>query len=63
MKPDEFRRVLELAIAGDNESMEALLILYMPLVNKHCYINGVLDEDMKQYILLHIVKNLKKFKL
>ena len=63
MKPDEFRNVLEKAIAGDKESVDAILLLYMPLVNKHCYINGVLDEDLRQEILFHITKNLKKFEI
>lgn len=63
MKPDEFRSVLEKAIAGDKESIDAILLLYMPLVNKHCYINGVLDEDLRQEILFHITKNLKKFEI
>ena len=63
MTSDEFRNILEKAIAGDNESIDAILLLYMPLVNKHCYINGVLDEDLRQEILFHIAKNLHKFEI
>ena len=40
-----------------------ILLLYMPLINRHCYISNALDEDMKQYVLLHIVKNLHKFQI
>lgn len=63
MKAEEFRTLLERATAGDKEAVEAILLLYMPLINRHCYISNALDEDMKQYVLLHIVKNLHKFQI
>ena len=63
MTSEEFRILLERAIAGDMKAMEAILLLYMSLVDKHCYIDNMLNEDMKQYILLHIVKNLHKFQI
>lgn len=63
MKAEEFRTLLERATAGDKTAVEAILILYMPLINRHCYISNALDEDMKQYVLLHIVKNLHKFQI
>ncbi len=61
MTNQEFKYILEKAIAGDNKSIETILLLYMPLVDRHCYVNGQLDEDMKQYILIHIVKTISKF--
>ena len=48
MKAEEFRTLLERATAGDKEAVEAILLLYMPLINRHCYISNALDEDMKQ---------------
>lgn len=63
MKAEEFRTLLARATAGDKEAVEAILLLYMPLINRHCYISNALDEDMKQYVLLHIVKNLHKFQI
>ena len=30
---------------------------------KHCYIDGVLDEDLRQYILVHIALTISKFPL
>lgn len=67
MKPDiskkEFRRVLLESIAGSHEALEELLLLYMPLINRYSYINGRLDEDLRQYIMIHIALNISKFQL
>lgn len=58
---NEFREILVRAQAGDNEAMTDILELYMPLINKHSFVNGKLDEDLRQNILLQIVKSIKKF--
>ena len=61
MKKIEFESTLLKAMAGSNEALEVLFKLYEPLIHKHCCINGVLDEDLRQYILLHIALNIGKF--
>ena len=61
MRIDEFRQILERAVAGNHEALEKILNLYMPLINHNSVINGVLDEDCKQYILIHIALNIGKF--
>ena len=58
---NEFREILVRAQTGDNEAMTDILELYMPLINKHSFVNGKLDEDLRQNILLEIVKSIKKF--
>lgn len=58
---NEFREILVRAQAGDNEAMTDILELYMPLINKHSFVNGKLDEDLRQNILLQIVKSIKNF--
>ena len=58
---NEFREILVRAKAGDNEAMTDILEMYMPLINKHSFVNGKLDEDLRQNILLQIVKSIKKF--
>jgi len=58
---NEFRDILVRAQAGDNEAMTDILEMYMPLINKHSFVNGKLDEDLRQNILLQIVKSIKKF--
>ncbi len=62
MTNKEFVEILKSAQAGDNESIEKIILQYMPLVDKHCYINQGMDEDMKQFILMIIVKGISKFK-
>ena len=58
---NEFREILVRAQAGDNEAITDILEMYMPLINKHSFVNGKLDEDLRQNILLQIVKSIKKF--
>ncbi len=36
-------------------------MLYMPLINRYSVIDGRLDEDCRQYILIHIALNIGKF--
>ena len=48
MTKDEFAEVLVSAMAGNHEALEVLLKLYEPLINKHCYIYGILEEDLRQ---------------
>lgn len=43
------------------QHLELLLELYMPLINKYSYIDNVLDEDLRQYIMMHIALNISKF--
>ena len=63
MTKDEFRRVLEEAVQGNHDALELILRLYTPLINKHSMINGELDEDLRQYIMIHIALNISKFPL
>ncbi len=46
-----------------NEDLEEILKLYMPMIDRYSYLNGKLDEDMKQYIMIHIALNISKFPL
>ena len=39
----EFREIVIRAQAGDNEAMTDILEMYMPLINKHSFVNGKLD--------------------
>lgn len=61
MKTEQFRVVLLEAIGGNQDALEQLLAMYEPLINKHSTINGMLDEDLRQYILIHIALNISKF--
>ena len=59
MTNDEFRNLLIRAQAGDNEAMADILEMFMPLINKHSYVNDRLDEDLRQNITLEILKSIK----
>lgn len=59
MTNEQFRELLIKAQAGDNEAMADILEMYMPLINKHSYVNGKLDEDLRQNIILEILKSIK----
>ena len=61
MTADTFRKTLTKAIRGSNEALADIIEMYMPLINRYSYVDGELDEDLRQYIFLHIFKNLSKF--
>ena len=63
MTPDEFHRILKEAVDGSHEALEILLHLYESLIRKHSMIDGELDEDLRQYIMIHIALNISKFPL
>lgn len=63
MTADTFRKTLTKAIRGSNEALADIIEMYMPLINRYSYVDGELDEDLRQYIFLHIFKNLSKFSL
>lgn len=61
MTNDEFRSTLQAAVGGSHEALEEILRLYEPLIRKYSYIDGKSDEDLRQYILIHIALNIGKF--
>ena len=61
MNNETFSRILLGAVAGDHEALEEILVMYAPLIEKHCYVDGILDEDLRQYIWMHIALNINKF--
>ena len=58
-----FKKQLYSAQNGDSKMVEKIIEMYMPLINKRSIINGKLNEDLRQTIILHIIKKLKKFKI
>ena len=57
----EFRALLQRAVSGDNAAIELILLMYMPVINRYSVVDGKFDDDCRQYILLQISVNLKKF--
>lgn len=63
MTDAEFRLILKNAVNGDPDALERLLNLYMPLINRLSRYAGWLDEDCRQYIMLHITIHISEFRI
>lgn len=61
MDKEMFRITLQGAVAGNHGDFEKIIELYAPLIDKHCYVNGKPDPDLRQYILMHIALKISKF--
>jgi DNA-directed RNA polymerase specialized sigma subunit len=61
MKNSKFSETLRAAIAGDRDAAETILLRYMPLINKRSRIDGVIDEDLRQYIMMRVIERIPKF--
>ena len=59
---NSFSELLRKAVDGEPEAVDEILRLYLPLINRNSVIDGVFDEDCRQYILLHAAKQIKKFR-
>lgn len=63
MSKEDFRSILTGAVSGNHKDLEKILELYMPLIEKNSYLNGNIDEDLKQYLMIHIALQIGKFPL
>lgn len=61
MNKEQFHNLLKRATEGDKTCIEEILKLYSPLIDKNSYIHGKFDEDLRQYLLLKVYKNIGKF--
>ena len=48
---------------ADNVTILKEYVKNMPMIEHNSYLYGRLDEDLKQYILIHIALNISKFKI
>lgn len=62
MTSKEFEAMLQLAVNGDNDAIMGIIELYEPLINNNSIIDGKFDEDLRQFILLRLVRKICKFK-
>lgn len=63
MDRSTFHQILQGAIAGSHKDLELLLELYQPIIRKHAHINGMFNDELYQYLLIHIALNIHKFVL
>ena len=61
MDKTQFETVLQGAVAVKHDDLEHLLKLYAPLIRKYSFIKDTFDEDLHQYLLIHIALNINKF--
>lgn len=59
----EFRDILQAAVDGEHAALEIILDMYGPLIRKHSHIDGIFDEDLHQYILIHIALKISQFNI
>lgn len=58
-----FVDILQKAIAGDENAILMILKIYEPLIKSNSKWRGKLDEDLEEYIIIRIIKNIHKFKI
>jgi len=61
MTDRSFSELLHMAIAGNHDAVEVIFDMYAPLINHYSCINGVFDEDCRQYIMMRIAMYISKF--
>ena len=59
----DFVYVLQKAIDGDENAIRRILKIYEPLIKSNSKWRGKLDEDLEEYIIIRIIKNIHKFKI
>ena len=61
MESRRFSETLRTAMYGEHDAVEAILSRYMPLISKESVLDGAIDEDLRQYILMRVIKQLPNF--
>ena len=56
-----FRSTLERAIAGDQDALGEIFIMYDPMIHRYSMLDGKKDEDLRQYIMIRVALNISKF--
>lgn len=59
----DFVDILQKAVDGDENAIRRILKIYEPLIKSNSKWRGRLDEDLEEYILIRIIKNIHKFKI
>lgn len=58
----DFEEILFRAKVGDTQAMEQIVEMYRPLLVKNALVNGVLDEDLYQELMIELLKCIRYFK-
>ena len=63
MADKEFRNTLIAAIRGDMDALADIVELYIPLITRYSCVDGKLEEDLRQEILLELCKSIRRFRI
>lgn len=59
----DFVDILQKAIDGDENAIRMILRIYDPLIKSNSKWRGKKDDDLEEYIVVRIIKNIHKFKI
>lgn len=59
----EFDCILKRAVEGEENAIREILKIYEPLIKSNSMWGGRQDEDLEEYIVIRIIKNISKFKI
>lgn len=63
MNDYELEEIIYKAKDKKEEAVNILLEKYSKMIKKHSYINGKLDEDLKQDLICKIIESIQKFEI
>ena len=55
-----FIELLERVQSSNPKAIELMIEAYMPLVNRYSHVNGVFDEDCRQFLLMRLLLAFEK---
>lgn len=58
-----FEEILFRAKEGDSAAIEQILEMYRPLLIKNALVDGWLDEDLYQELVIEILKCIRKYRV
>jgi hypothetical protein len=58
-----FREILSAAVSGNNDALVQLFLMYRPLIDGLSVTDGGINEDLRQELLIHLIKKIKTFSI
>ena len=58
-----FSVILSAAISGNNDALVQLILMYRPLIDGLSVTDGGINEDLRQELLIHLIKKIKTFSI
>ena len=59
---EDFSKLLAHAKSGDESAILKITEMYKPAILKNSMLNGIFDEDLKQYLTLTLLRCIQTFK-